>query len=1076
LTSQLRINLLGDFGVVQGDRRVTGIENARLQSLLAYLVLHRDAPQSRAQLSYLFWLDSTEAQARANLRKQVYHLRRALPDADRFLYADNKVLQWQPDAPFTLDVAGFEQAVEQAEAVERAGDLTGLQEALGQAVALYRGDLLPACYDDWVLTERERLRQEYARALEGLIRLLEGQRAYQDAIQYAQRLLRHDPLHEATYRRLMRLHALNGDRARALRTYHTCVTVLQRELDVEPSTATRDAYEQLLALDSAPAPQPESLVPKTSLVGRDEEWAQLQRAWRSASARRPHLMMLVGEAGIGKTRLAEELLEWAQRQGVPTASAHCYASERGLAYGPVAAWLRSPFLLGTLAGLDEIWLSEIARLLPELMVERPEIPPPGPLTEGWQRQRLYQALAQPFLARRQLLLVLDDAQWCDRETLEWLPFLLHARLGRDPEGGRATQLLLVATTRGEERTEEGRLEALLQELRRSRQLSEVELGPLDEAETFSLAVDVAGRALDPALGPRLYRGSEGNPLFVVEMVRAGQAKGSQWIAEHGREKAGAELPLPPRVQRVIEARLAQLSPGARDLVAVAATIGREFSFDVLAQGHGADEETSIRALDELWRRRIVREQGAEAYDFSHDRIREVAYARLSAARRRFLHRRVAEALEAVYAADLDPVQGQIARQYEAAAEAELAIQHYAQAAAVARRLYANEEAISHLRRAMALMPECDPAAQPHPAELYEQMADLLALGGKGDEARQAYGDALGCLGPEETLWRAGLWRKIGLSWSRQSEYDLAQTSLDRALHLLGPEPTSPAPAWWRTWLDIQYARLSILYFQARPGDMEALCRRMRPVVEEHASAWQKVSFLHRQSMLEIRQSRYVPSPKNLSDGRMALSWAQQTNDLAVILNAEFALAFILLWSGDLQAATGQLETTLPRAERVGDLSTQTLCLTYLSVAHRLQGDLEQSRRYTERCLERAREGGSAVYVGAAEANLGWLAYRAGDSDGAVRHGEAALAEWKSMQYPFRWLALWPLLAVALDQGPISDAVGQARAMLDPVQQRLPEALTATLEEAIAAWDEGHAAPAREHLAEAVRLAQDMGYL
>jgi DNA-binding SARP family transcriptional activator/tetratricopeptide (TPR) repeat protein len=1076
LTSQLRINLLGDFDIVQGDRRVTGIENARLQSLLAYLVLHRDAPQSRAQLSYLFWLDSTEAQARANLRKQVYHLRRALPDADRFLYADNKVLQWRPDAPFTLDVADFEQAIEQAEAAERAGDSAGLQEVLEQAVALYRGDLLPACYDDWVLTERERLRQECARVLEGLVRLMEGQRAYQDAILAAQQLLRHDPLRELTYRRLMRLYALDGDRARALRTYHTCATVLQRELDVEPSTATRDAYEQLLALDSALAPQPESLVTKASLVGRDEEWTQLQRAWRSASDRRPRLMMLVGEAGIGKTRLAEELLEWAQRQGIPTANAHCYASERGLAYGPVAAWLRSPSLRETLAGLDEIWLSEIARLLPELLVERPEIPPPGPLTEGWQRQRLYQALAQPFFERRQLLLMLDDAQWCDAETLEWLPFLLHARFGPDREARRATQLLLVVTLRGGERPEEGRLETLLQELRRSRQLSEIELGPLDEAETFSLATGVAGRALDPALWPFLYRGSEGNPLFVVEMVRAGQAKGSQWIAEHGWEKARVELPLPPRVQRVIEARLAQLSPVARDLVAVAATIGREFSFDVLTQAHGADEETSVRALDELWRRRIVREQGAEAYDFSHDRIREVAYAGLSAVRRRFLHRRVAEALEAVYTADLDPVQGQIARQYEAAAEAELAIQHYAQAAAVARHLYANEEAISHLRRAMALMPECDPTAKPHPAELYEQMADLLVLGGKGEEARQAYGDALGCLRPEETLWRASLWCKIGSSWSGQSDYDPAQTSLERAMHLLGPEPTAPAPAWWQTWLDIQYARLSTLYFQARPGDMEELCRRMRPVVEEHASARQKVSFLHRQSMLEIRQLRYVPSPENLSDERMALSWAQRTDDMAVILYAEFALAFILLWSGDLQAAIGQLETTLPRAERVGDLPTQTLCLTYLAVAHRLQGDLEQSRRYTERCLERAREGGSAVYIGAAEANLGWLAYRAGDSEGAVRHGEAALVEWQSLQYPFHWLALWPLLAVALDQSRLADAVDQARAMLDPVQQRLPEALTARLEGASTAWEGGQAAPAREHLAEAVWLAQDMGYL
>jgi tetratricopeptide (TPR) repeat protein len=720
----------------------------------------------------------------------------------------------------------------------------------------------------------------------------------------------------------------------------------------------------------------------------------------------------------------------------------------------VAAWLRSPALRESLASLDDVWLSEVSRLLPELLVARPELPPPGPLAEGWQRQRLYQALARPFFQRRQLLLLLDDLQWCDAETLEWLPFLLHARFGPEPAGGQATQLLLAVTQRSGEGPPDGRLGTLLGELRQSRQLAEIELGALDEAETFSLAVDVAGRALDPFLKPLLYQGSEGNPLFVVEMAQAGQAKGSQWIAEHGREKARQELPLPPRVQRVIEARLAQLSPGARDLVGVAATIGRAFTFDVLARAHGADEETSVRALDELWRRRIVREQGAEAYDFGHDRIREVAYAGLSAARRRFLHRRVAEAPEAVYAADLDPIQGQIARQYEAAAEAELAIQHYAGAAAVARRLYANEEAISHLRRTLALLPECDPAAQPPPAQLYEQMADLLVLGGKGEEARQAYGEALDCLGPEERLWQAGLWRKIGSSWSGQYEYDLAQQSLERALKLLGPEPISPVPAWWQTWLDIQYSRLTLLYFQARLGEMEELCRRMEPVVEEHASARQKVSFLQRHGMLEFRQSRYVPSQTVLDEERTALRWAQRTQDRALILSVEFGLRFALLWSGEPQAAIDQLERTLLRAEEVGNLPLETQCLAYLAVAHRMQGELEQAKGYTERCLEVARAGRRSVYIGAAEANLSWSAYRAGDAEAALQDGEAALVKWQLLQYPFHWLARWPLLAVALDQGRIADAVGQARAMLEPVQQRLPNALTASLEEAIAAWEGG----------------------
>jgi predicted ATPase len=136
------------------------------------------------------------------------------------------------------------------------------------------------------------------------------------------------------------------------------------------------------------------------------------------------MVLLEGEPGIGKTRLAEELLAWAGRQGIAAASARCYASEGALAYAPLTAWLRAGALQNALSSLDRPWLSEVARLLPEIAIQNPELPPPGPLTESWQRQRMFEALAQAFRASRQLVLLLDDAQWCDQETLEWLPYLL----------------------------------------------------------------------------------------------------------------------------------------------------------------------------------------------------------------------------------------------------------------------------------------------------------------------------------------------------------------------------------------------------------------------------------------------------------------------------------------------------------------------------------------------------------------------------------------------------------------------------------------------------------------------------
>src|SRR5262245_53554625 len=171
----LDLHLLGAFRLAYVDTPGSQLAAPRVQALLASLVLHRDAPQPRQQLAALLWPDTTDAQARTNLRQLLHSVRQTLPMADAFVRTEGHSLQWRADAPCRLDVAAFEAALAQAEAAERHGDARALRTALEHAVALYHGDLLPSCYDDWILPERERLRQAYAGALERLLPLLEGQ-------------------------------------------------------------------------------------------------------------------------------------------------------------------------------------------------------------------------------------------------------------------------------------------------------------------------------------------------------------------------------------------------------------------------------------------------------------------------------------------------------------------------------------------------------------------------------------------------------------------------------------------------------------------------------------------------------------------------------------------------------------------------------------------------------------------------------------------------------------------------------------------------------------------------------------
>lgn len=709
LSPHLHIQLFGDFRLVDNDQPITSVDTPRLQALLVYLLLHRAAPQSRQHLAFTFWPDSTEAQARANLRQMLHYLRHALPTAHLFLQFEAKTVQWRAAAPFTLDVTEFERHLAQADSAARRKDAAALRAALEAAIALYQGDLFPACYDDWLLPEREQWREKFTKALEQLIHCLEEQRDYAAALLYAQRLLRHDPLHETTYCHLMRLHALNGDRANALRTYHTCVTVLQRELSVEPQPTTQELYARLINAEQ-PSAQASDVGLRTAtperLVGRQAEWEKLQTAWRLTVQRRAHFVFMAGEAGIGKSRLAEEMLHWASQQGLTTAYTRSYAAEGDLAYAPVIEWLRSEALQGALAHLDVVWRTEVARLLPELLTQQPTLPRPEPLTERWQRQRLFEALARVFLlAKQPLLLVLDDLQWCDQETLEWLHYLLRF--------DQQARLLVIGTARPEEIDDRHPLTTLLLHLRSNGQVTEFEMPRFTADEAKTLAAQVAQQAFDPQAITQLYKQTEGNPLFIVETVRAAfNQAGGAW-GEKGENSPAQSSPatlLPPKVQAVIQTRLSRLSPTARGLAELAAVIGRAFTFAELAQASRENEESLVRGLDELWQRRIVREQGKTSYDFSHDRIREVAYHGISTIRRRQWHGRVAEALRQLYANDLDAVSAVLAAHYAQAGSLELAIHWYQRAAEVAARRFVYTAAVDYLDAALQQLLTLPPTA------------------------------------------------------------------------------------------------------------------------------------------------------------------------------------------------------------------------------------------------------------------------------------------------------------------------------------------------------------------------------
>ena len=1090
MSSTLHIHLLGDFQLLSDDTPVTTLLVPRVQSLLAYLVLHSYAPQDRSRLAFLLWPDSTEAQAHTNLRKVLYHLRQALPDVERFLAINKQSVQWissQENARWTLDALQLEQSCKQAQQAEQHGDMATVRNALEQVVRLYRGELLPGCYDEWLLAERERIHSLFVQAAEHLSVLLEQECDYDAALLVARQLLHYEPLHEATYRRLMRLLSLQGDRASALRVYHACVTVMERELGAEPSEATKALYQSLLSstseLPEKPVRARESASP---LLGRKTEWRQLQQAWHKASEGHPHFVVLTGDAGIGKTRLAEEMEIWVSRQRFMTASARCYATSGMLAYAPVTTWLRSSAFQSGIFHLSEVQRVEIARLVPEILVNAPHLPYPGAMTERWQQQSFFEALARAVLHVRQpLLLLLDDLQWCDSETLEWLHYLLRF--------SQEARLLVLGTIRVGETTPGQALTTLLQALQRDSLITEIPLSPLSTAETISLAEHIVGHALTKAQGDEFYTESEGNPLFVVEMARAGTLE--QRACEVARTTRSQSLltpstsTLPPAVQTVLVARLALLTPLAHDVANIAAVVGREFSYRVLVQVSGLDEDAVVRGLDELWQRHIVHEQETESgdtYDFSHEKLREQVYTLLSTAHRRLLHKKIAQAFEQLYASQLDAVSGQIATHYERAGLPLHAIPHYQRAGEAARRLYAHVEALAAFGRAVILLETQTSALSlgiiswEMATQVYISLGDVFLEVGRYEEVLQAYQHALAYIPVEEYLWQARLQRKIARAWNYLSPnphdvaHSNARNAFQQAEHILTRIEDMSNPVWREEWIELHVAQ--IWPIRGTVDEMTATIEKLRPVVERYGTTEQRRVLIEAVGMRNMLRNRYTNSEQAIASRRASLAAVEETGDKGQIGTALFVLGTVLLLAGHLDEAQERLEQALGIAEQIDIRWLQMRCMTYLPLIFRQRGQVDRVRALLTQANAIDAAQNNSMLLG----HRAWLSWRDGNSVQAETYAKASLEGQQCQQQkesnPFLWVGLWPLMGIMLVQHRTNEAINGVHVLLDPTQHPQPPELRTLLEQALQAWNSGQHAEAHRLLLQVVPLAEQKGYL
>jgi tetratricopeptide (TPR) repeat protein len=567
------------------------------------------------------------------------------------------------------------------------------------------------------------------------------------------------------------------------------------------------------------------------------------------------------------------------------------------------------------------------------------------------------------------------------------------------------------------------------------------------------------------------------------MLRAGIWEYREWSANSAQELEPPQHWLPEKVRRVIEARLAKLSENALELAGLAAIAGREFSYRILSMASSLGDEELMRALDELWRSRIIRERSSEGYVFSHDKIRQVAHARMSDTRRRFCHRKVAEALEKLHENHLESVSDQLAAHYELAGLFEKAIFYYQLATQTAQYIFANQQAIQLIKRSLQLLEgkgSSDLSAywiKEKQSQLLEQLGDILARIGDYEEARQNHQWALALVEAGDHFWQARLQRKIGNDFREQVNYNQAIITYQMAEAFFDFPPQEKKEAWWWEWIELQLDQSLVYFYLSQPDEVLRIVERLKPVVEKYGTSTQCGRFYRRLVTIKFRQNRFGADDETIDLSRKALAMIKESNDLIEIASAYFGLGLALFCKGDMDEAEEQIQAALEVTQQTGQ-DLLPVCFSYLAVIHRKRNHIAAAMECAHRVLEITSLQKDPIYYAMAKSIYAWAAWRKQQLAKVELQAKQALSIWQELPdaFPFRWIAFWPLIGALFAQDRLADAITAAQGLFHPHQQLPPPALEATLNAAIQAWGQQHVSEARMFLHQALKQAATSGYL
>jgi class 3 adenylate cyclase/predicted ATPase len=833
---------------------------------------------------------------------------------------------------------------------------------------------------------------------------------------------------------------------------------------------------------------------RAPLIGRQSELAEIQSAFRKLRNGVGSILAIVGEAGLGKSRLIADAF---CSTDIPWAEGRALAYTEGMSYWMARDLLRT--LLGTRtdASPDEIeqaLRSSIEQTAPEKMNEiypylgrLLEVPLPAETEEqikvvsaqALQTRilRAFQDYIRARAARGALTLFWEDLHWCDLSSFRVLETLIALT--------KEVPLLLLLAYRPDPD-----FVVQLQESARAANAENfrvLELLPLTRKESGALIQSLLKiENLPEKMRALILDRAEGNPFFLEELLRSLLDMGTV-VIENGRAIATGAIEVmnvPETVEGVLAARIDRLDFEEKQTLQNASVIGRVFQQRVLERLY--EDKVAMNgqlndSLAELQRRGFI-QQGKSSeereYIFKHAITHEVAYHSLLIARRKQLHGRVGEAIEALFPDRLDELSPTLGYHFEKAEAREKAIRYLRQAAERAQATFANAEALAFHRSALRqvellLAARPDESLRKTVAQIQESVGDIYHLINQQEEARAAYESAQRSAPQDDVVCSSRLCRRQAKAWIIEDEYKRALQCYDQAEKTLQGR-ASLGSEWHRESLQIQLDRMWLHYWRAETDAIAALAERIRPLVEQHATPLQRGNFLQGLVLMALRRNRYVANDETIANAQTSLAAIEESNVLTEIRTARFLLGFVYLWTGALEPAEEWLSDALKLTEKAGDIVLQSRCLTYLTVTQRRRGAVENTRRYAEQSLVSATAAKMTDYIGMAKGNLAWVHLRNGDVVTAFEQASQAVKNLRQM--PLLWVALWPLIGVEMARQQISGAIRHVETLLTPSQMAVSADLESAMRASVNAWKGNDPNTAKIQLERVADLARAIGYL